>query len=87
MRVSCDRSLEPGGGKEGGDKTQLCCLSLRSAQARAQGAAGTRGRWYFPRAKRKFAKRKLLSQKEQWLRADTLTYRETKGHHVSVTAR
>lgn len=40
------------------------------AQATAQGATWARGGWYFPRANRKFAKRKLLSHRAQWLRED-----------------
>lgn len=38
-------------------------LSLRAAQASAQAATWATGGWYFPRAKRKFAKRKLLSHR------------------------
>lgn len=45
-------------------------------QARAQGPTCPRGSWYFPRTKRKFAKRKFLSQRARCLR-DRLTYSKT----------
>lgn len=55
------------------EKTQLAVSE--SSPGSTQGTAGAIGSWSFPRAKRKFANRKLLSHRVKWLRADRLTYK------------
>lgn len=72
----------------GGDKTpRPSWLSLRPAQARAQGTTWARSSWHFPGAKRKFTKRQSLNQSLQGLRADRLAYKKrSRGAWVRVTA-
>lgn len=80
--MSCDRPPEPGASLwlwDGEEGTRPNCAVSETSPGQNPGHRMDQGPLVFPQGKEEICKEEVVESEEQWMRADTLTYKR-RGH-------